>query len=251
MTKLIKQTVGECEVKAFGSFATGLYLPDGDIDVAILIDGHDDRKVYEALYTAITKRGDEYCEVDYIRKSKVPLIKFIKTDGWIQFDVSVNKADGIKQLTEVKKMIDCFPEFRYLAMVLKCMLKIRNLGETYSGGLGSFLLFCMLLVYLREMQSKGRYYTLSEHLLRFMEYYSITNDWSKKRVYVASGLVEERRGEEQYFSFMSPQDPDHDVGKSAFKIKDVFSVFRNRFRMILGKNFKKGESILKELVNPS
>lgn len=50
---------------------------------------------------------------------------------------------------------------------------------------------------------------------------------------------------------MSPQDPDHDVGKSAFKIKDVFSVFRNRFRMILGKNFKRGESILKELVNPS
>lgn len=50
---------------------------------------------------------------------------------------------------------------------------------------------------------------------------------------------------------MSPQDPDHDVGKGAFKIKDVFSVFRNRFRMILGKNFKRGESILKELVNPS
>jgi hypothetical protein len=44
---------------------------------------------------------------------------------------------------------------------------------------------------------------------------------------------------------MSPQDPEHDIGKSAFKIKEVFNVFRNRLRMILGKNFKKGESILK------
>jgi non-canonical poly(A) RNA polymerase PAPD5/7 len=87
-------------------------------------------------------------------------------------------------------MIDCFPEFRYLAFVLKCTVKIRNLGETYSGGMGSFLLFCMLLVYLRDMLSRGKYYTLSEHILRFMEYYSLSNDWSKKRVYVASGLVE-------------------------------------------------------------
>lgn len=219
--------------------------------MAVLIDGMDVRKVYESIYSAIIKRGDEYCEVDYIRKSKVPLIKFIKTEGWIQFDISVNKEDGIKQLAEVRKMVDCFPEFRYLAIILKCTLKVRNLGETYSGGLGSFLLFCMLLVYLREMQAKGRYYTLSEHVLRFMEYYSITNDWSKKRVYSASGLIEERRQDDQYFSFMSPQDPEHDIGKSAFKIRDVFSVFRNRFRMILGKNFKRGESILKELVNPN
>lgn len=217
----------------------------------MLIEGIDDRKTYEAIYSAIMKRGDEYSEVDYIRKSKVPLIKFVKTDGWIQFDISVNKEDGIKQLAEVRKMVDCFPEFRYLAIVLKCALKVRNLGETYSGGLGSFLLFCMLLVYLREMQAKGRYYTLSEHLLRFMEYYAITNDWSKKRVYVASGLQEDRRQDDHYFSFMSPQDPEHDIGKSAFKIRDVFSVFRNRYRMLLAKNFKKGESILKELVNPS
>ena len=143
-------------------------------------------------------------------------------------------------------MVDCFPEFRYLALVLKCMLKIRGLGETYSGGLGSFLLFCMLLVYLREMQSKGRYYTLSEHVLRFMEYYAIPSDWQRKRVYVASGLFEERKQDEaHFFSFMSPQDPEHDIGKSAFKIREVFNVFRNRLRMILGKNFKKGESVLK------
>jgi len=52
-------------------------------------------------------------------------------------------------------------------------------------------------------------------------------------------------------SFISPQDDQHDIGKSAFRIKDVFGVFKNRFRMILGKNFKRGESVLKELVNPN
>ena len=77
--------------------------------MAVLIDSMDDRKAYEAIYSAIMKRGDEFSEVEYIRKSKVPLIKLIKTDGWIQFDISVNKEDGIKQLAEVRKMVDCFP----------------------------------------------------------------------------------------------------------------------------------------------
>jgi len=72
-----------------------------------------------------------------------------------------------------------------------------------------------------------------------MEYYAISNDWSRKRVYVASGMKEDRR-EEHLLSFMSPQDPAHDIGKGAFRIKDVFGVFKNRFRMIQGKNFKKG-----------
>jgi len=90
-----------------------------------------------------------YIELEYIRKSKVPLIKLTKKEGNIQFDISVNKEDGIKQLNEVKKMGEYYPEFKYLFMVLKCMLKVRNLAETYSGGLGSFLLFCMLLAFLK------------------------------------------------------------------------------------------------------
>ncbi len=52
-------------------------------------------------------------------------------------------------------------------------------------------------------------------------------------------------------SFYSPQDDSHDIGKSAFKIRDVFNVFKNRFRVISNKNFKQGDSVLKELINPS
>jgi hypothetical protein len=40
-----------------------------------------------------------------------------------------------------------------------------------------------------------------------------------------------------FLSCVSPQDKSHDIGRSAFKIKDVFSVLRNRCRYILDKNF--------------
>lgn len=77
------------------------------------------------------------------------MIKFLYLEEQVLFDISINKLDGLKQIVEVQKMEACYPEFKYLVFVFKCMLRVRGLGETYSGGLGSFLLFCMLLVYLR------------------------------------------------------------------------------------------------------
>ena len=35
---------------------------------------------------------------------------------------------------------------------MKCILKQRDLNETYTGGIGSFLLFCMILAFLRELR---------------------------------------------------------------------------------------------------
>ena len=48
-------------------------------------------------------------DIEYIRKSKVPLIKFIHTDTALQFDISVNKLDGIKQIEQVERMKKTYP----------------------------------------------------------------------------------------------------------------------------------------------
>jgi len=66
-------------------------------------------------------------------------------------DISVDKPDGIHQIKYVEKIIQFYPEFKYLVFLLKCTLRIRGMAETYSGGIGSFLLSCMLLVYLQSM----------------------------------------------------------------------------------------------------
>ena len=62
---------------------------------------------------------------------------------------------------------------------------------------------------------------------------------------MADGSEVGRAREPGTLSFLSPQDDSHDIGKSAFKIRDVFNVFKNRFRVITGKNFNEGESVLK------
>lgn len=36
-----------------------------------------------------------------------------------------------------------------------------------------------------------------------------------------------------------------------FRIKDIFSAFKNRYNFLINYNFKEDESILKYLINPS
>lgn len=104
----------------------------------------------------------------------------------------------------------------------------------------------MILFYLQDTHRHKKYYTLGEHVLNFMNFYGET-DWSKKVVDVKSGMVKSRSrfDDSATFSCISPQDCSHDIGKAAFKIRDVFNVFKNRYRYIRGKIFEPGESVLK------
>lgn len=68
----------EAEVVAFGSFATQLYLPDGDIDLVVLTNNrYQVSEVYSKINKTLASDPLLYTELQYIRKSKVPLIKFI------------------------------------------------------------------------------------------------------------------------------------------------------------------------------
>lgn len=132
---------------------------------------------------------------------------------------------------------------------IKCMLKQRELSETYTGGIGSFLLFCMILAFLRECRKINKNYTLGEYILHFLAFYGVDN-WTERRIFMRKAMIVQRQPDGNIFSLISPQDETHDIGNSAFKIKDVFAVFRNRHRLLTNFNFKNGESIVKYLVNP-
>ena len=157
-------------------------------------------------------------------------------------------------------MISAFPEFKHLLILLKCMLKIRGYSETYHGYIGSYLLFCMVFEYLYQKYDGFTNFTsrllLSQDLINFMEFYSST-DWSHIEVLVGRGITRERdshlsqTGRPSQFRFMSPDNPTDDIGGRAFKVKEVFYCFKNRLSVLSHKNFRRGESVLKELLNPS
>lgn len=55
--------------------------------------------MYDTIHKAIRKNeGSIFCDIQYIRNSKVPLIKMVHIDTQLPFDISVNKKDGLKQI---------------------------------------------------------------------------------------------------------------------------------------------------------
>lgn len=76
--------------------------------------------VYDCL-----RHDRSYYKLDF-RRGKVPIINVSCRETDFIFDISVNKRDGLKQLLELQRMQNGLPEFKYLFMTLKCMLKIRG-----------------------------------------------------------------------------------------------------------------------------
>ena len=86
--------------------------------------------------------------------AKVPIIKLRDSKHNTPIDISFNQLDGLNQVMEVDKAKRFYPELRFLIIFLKFFLHQRELNETYQGGIGSTLLFCLVLHYLRENRKK-------------------------------------------------------------------------------------------------
>lgn len=229
----------------------------------ILQENKSSNNLLNKVANILMKREDLYDRVNIIKSAKVPIVKLVEKQNNYNFDISFNKFDGIKQLKEADKAFDIYPEMKFLIIILKCMLRQRELHETYTGGIGSFLLFCMVLAFLREVRrdySNNRRLNelqnmmLSEYLLKFLEFYGLKFDLNLHQIIMQDGgsVVEKNSQNSEFgFSLISPQDSTHDIGNASFRIKDIFNVFKNRFNFLTNYNFEEGESILKYLINPS
>lgn len=189
------------------------------------------------------------------------MIRFVDTEHNLNFDVSFNKLDGLYQVNEVLKSFKIYPELRQLVFVMKIFLRQRDLNNTYIGGVGSFLLFCLILAFLRYYKRQViekcgaeelKSVLLSEYLLKMLEFYGISFDCNKQRIIMGdNGRIVEKANRDGSFSLISPQYDSHDIGSAAFRIREIFGCFKNRFHFVTNYNYRPGESILKYLINPS
>jgi len=108
----------------FGSCATGLNLPNSDIDLLVYNPGKGDITMINEL-TSELLRADICTSIEPIKHSKVPIIKLQDKATGINIDLSFNRQNGIYCVKLVRQLIKKFPELRPLMMVLKCFLKSR------------------------------------------------------------------------------------------------------------------------------
>jgi non-canonical poly(A) RNA polymerase PAPD5/7 len=258
---LIESSISKCSLIPFGSFTTKLYLPSSDVDLVLMSKTHDKQFLLTKATKVVMQNPDIFSQVEILKNARIPVIKFIDADSKIQFDIIFNEKGGLTNIDEVKQALKVHPEMKYLVFLFKLMLRQRRMNNSFTGGVGSFLLFCMILTFLREFKKRKvyeqglhslEYISLAEYVLKFMQFYGVEFDFHRREILMTNGgrIVEKDRPAPN-LGLISPMNPEHNIGNQAFKLRDVFSVFKNRFNFMTNYSFEPNQSILKHLVNPS
>ena len=164
-----------CKVSVFGSFFTGLSLPNGDVDVAVSEVPCKSSTAMKMLADYMLSKG-QISWLEIIEAAKVPVMKVRSQSCGLRADVVFSQPDGIASSKFIRSKVKEYPQMKPLLLFLKYFLLQRGLHETYTGGMGSYLLCNVVLHFLQRHPSlkNGRYYpgtSLGHLLFDFLKYY--------------------------------------------------------------------------------
>ncbi|KAF8205499.1 hypothetical protein K438DRAFT_1817936 [Mycena galopus ATCC 62051] len=165
ISRAVTSAFPDSAVFPFGSYATKLYLPLGDIDLVIRSQSmaYADRNSVLHALAATIKRSQITNKVTIIAKAKVPIVKFVTNHEYGRFnvDLSINQDNGIVAgeiingfLREFGGGGNCLA-LRALVLLTKLFLSQRGMNEVYTGGLGSYAIVCLVISFL-QMHPKVR-----------------------------------------------------------------------------------------------
>lgn len=161
------------QLKPFGSYAAGLYLPTGDMDLVYNLSG---RRLVSK--NQMHKLGDflsrnqvaEAGTLNVIAHAKVPIIKFVDAITGIKVDLSFNNDTGTTAIVTFEDWKAKFPALSVIVAVIKQFLMIRGLNDNAVGGLGGFATICLVTSLLQHLPTTT-HHNLGELLLEFFNLY--------------------------------------------------------------------------------
>lgn len=176
------------QVHAFGSFASGLYLPTADMDLVALTDSFRQtgmpslivkgnmrlmRNISGALQDAnLIKPGS----VTLIPMARVPIIKFVERVTGLRVDISFENNSGLIANETFDRWKETYPAMPMIVCLIKQFLAMRDLSDVSSGGLGGYSIICLVVCTIHFLEQKnGPPWSarghLDEVLLTFLEHY--------------------------------------------------------------------------------
>ncbi|EME88482.1 uncharacterized protein MYCFIDRAFT_159726 [Pseudocercospora fijiensis CIRAD86] len=237
-------------VQPFGSYASGLYLTDADIDLVATSSQYmrNGTKVFCQSRTQMNKLSNELRktgmaknrDVITLTRTKVPLIKFVDSRTNIKVDISFENDSGLNTIPTLLAWKQQFPEMPVLVAIIKQFLAMRGLNEVHTGGIGGFTIICLVVSMLQlkpDLQARSQA-SYGELMLDFFDLYGNKFDIR------TTGIRMKPPG---YFSktqnmgidmnmdrltIMDPDKPEHDISGGSAKIDLVLQCFKGAFSMI-------------------
>lgn len=281
LESVVKSLYPKAKVEAFGSYTTGLSLPGGDLDVCISNiqflskeNIETEKEIKDSNEKNIEKETKEehlvlyligyalvklnIClDIKILKDAKVPILKYKDRETGTAIDVCINQKSSKESTDFIAEKVKQFTYLRPLVLLLKFFLNSRCLNDTYSGGIGSFMLSCMALHFLQlhpssfDRKESGNTY-LFILLIEFFRFYSIDYNIADKCV-ILRGLghcmpkhLRKEFKERERLSIENPVQPHTDIGVNTYRIKFIMYLFSYSYCNLIAllKKMMKKESII-------
>ena len=155
VVEVVREAYPAARLDVFGSSSTDLTLPSSDVDlVASLAGARSAKKPLRRLEAALKHTGG-FRDLTLVLGAKVPLLKFVHQASRLSFDLCTNSTNGVENSAFIRRHLEGYPALRPLVLALKCTLQQAGLHDTFTGGIGSFLLFLMVLRVLQRIRERG------------------------------------------------------------------------------------------------
>jgi non-canonical poly(A) RNA polymerase PAPD5/7 len=173
------------ELKAFGSYAAGLYLPIGDMDLVYFtrafrpsrtgrggLPPKPPRSLLFRFAALLRNQGiARDNSVVTIPNAKVPIIKFVDARTGLKVDLSFDNDSGITANETFQSWKLSYPTMPIIVAIVKQFLMLRGLNDVSTGGLGGFSIICLVTSLLQHMPGVGPSANLGEMLVEFFNLY--------------------------------------------------------------------------------
>ena len=233
------------EIKSFGSLITGLWLPNSDMDLVVFTQNRllSTKYLIKELALELNYR-QMLCYQERVFHARVPILKLRDQKTAIPVDICFNIDNGVEGVKMVQGYLDRYPEARYLTCVLKYFLRQRSLNETYSGGVGSFTLFCTVIAAIQEHRRKhtqGGRFTLAHYLLHYFHFYGYELDVSQNGLRIAGTgeIFSKPPNSPALLTLICPQEMEHDIGQNAYNFGKVQEALAAAYDVMMVQPYRK------------
>ncbi|KAM8714671.1 hypothetical protein ACLKA7_001082 [Drosophila subpalustris] len=246
-------------VEIFGSFRTGLLLPNSDIDIVAL--GLWEKLPLRTLESELIARGFANSSTMFVvDKAQVPIIKFTDRATKIKVDISFNMQNGVQSAELIKFLKSEYKGLAKLVMVLKQFLLQRGLNEVFSGGISSYslIMMCISFLQLHSRHLCNEKTNFGVLLLEFFELYGLRFNYSQIEISIENGGGYFMRDNlRSPLCIPDPLQPGNDLGRGSSRIVAIRQAFQYAYRVLsqavnpLDDSFSSNRSILGRIIHIS
>lgn len=167
-------TKGKTGHELIGSEKTGLALPISDVDLRIFdnAEGHTGHRMDSRMKRLVNamERSSRYITVVF-RKGRFPIITCQHRESGIDIQI-VATTSTAAQAAVTAQYLEEIPDLRKAFFVIRTFFSMRGLGDTFSGGIGSYGVLIMLAAALGHGRHVNNGNLSGGHALgRFLSFY--------------------------------------------------------------------------------